>query len=1407
MAKARGGDLCHGTSSYVMRNKVEQLGTIAVGAALALGLFSTPAARAAGFTLVNPMSTPRSDHTATLLPSGKVLVAGGPHSGLYLAGAELYDPATGQWTATGTMNRGRAFHTATLLMNGKVLVAGGDVSLDAVTNSAEIYDPASGTWTLTGGMNVARQYHTATLLPSGKVLVTGGANGSDLSNNSTEVFDLATGVWTPAGAMASAHQHHTATLLPSGKVLIVGGYSTNSYPMVAELYDPSTGSWRTTGSALNPTTTYHTATLLPNGKVLVAGGDNSIFGGSVASAYLYDPTAETWTAVATMHSSREDHIATLLPNGKVLVAGGYLSGSGVIATAELYDPTSSTWTTLSSMNIAREYHTATMLCSGRVLIAGGDSSGTAEIFDYATPSWTLTPALTNGTYQQTANLLPNGKVLLAEYSNGALYDSVSGTWSYTPLMNSPRVGHTGNLMPNGKVLIAGGIDTLHTLSPTNAAEVYDPALGTWTTVAPMNNARSTTLSVLLPSGKVLVAGGSTANPGSSELYDPASGTWTVTGYMNVDRTASSITLLPNGKVLVAGGYHPYNGLSSAELYDPVTGVWTYTGSMAAIHDQHTATLLPNGKVLVAGGSANSAQSAELYDPATGTWTVTGPMKINRYYHTATLLPNGQVLVAGGESTSGVATNTAELYDPASGTWTYTASLNVGRDNHTATLLPNGKVLAAGGFDPSNLVLASAELYDSGLGYSSAWQPVIATVSPLSPGNSVLITGSLFRGVSEGSGGGTQDSPADYPLVQLRSIDSGQTLFLTPTNWSTNSFASAPLSGFAPGNVEVTVFVNGIPSQPSTLSLTQSLATVTLGNLTQAYDGTAKSVSVTTAPPGLSVLVTYNGSASAPTNVGSYTTIGTIDDLNYQGGATNTLVITKGAAVVTLSNLSQTYTGMARSVSVSTSPTNLAVSVTYDGSPNAPTNAGSYTVIGIVNDPNYQGAATNTLVVGKATAALFLVNLSQTYDGTARVVSANTAPTNLAVIITYNGSLNAPTNVGSYTIIGTVNDPDYMASATNTLVVSRAPGTVTLGNISQPYDGTPKSVSVTTSPTNLTVTVTYQPGGGGGSGPPTKVGSYTVIGTITDPNYIGSATNTLVFTKGNATVTLGNFTQAYDGTAKSVSVITSPTNLAAAVTYNGLASAPTNVGSYTVIGTVTDTNYIGSATNTLIVTKGPAIVTLGNLSQTYDGTPKSVTVTTVPTNLTVSVTYNGFSFPPPYVGSYTVIGTVVDTNYQGSATNTLVINKGTASVTLSNLVQTFDGTAKSVSVTTTPSGLTVFVTYNGSPSAPNNTGSYSVIATVIDANYQGGATNTLVITGPPVAVHLASPTKLANGAFQFGFSNTPGASFSALAATNVTLPVSNWSVLGSVTEISSGNYQFTDPQATNNARRFYRVRSP
>jgi hypothetical protein len=178
-------------------------------------------------------------------------------------------------------------------------------------------------------------------------------------------------------------------------------------------------------------------------------------------------------------------------------------------------------------------------------------------------------------------------------------------------------------------------------------------------------------------------------------------------------------LLPSGKVLVAGGTQgdfSSDNLSSSELYDPNTGTWSLTGSLNVARFGLTATLLPDGKVLVAGGESQDGainNSAELYNPTTGTWSYTGSLSTGRYGHTATLLPNGEVLVAGGHDWhSNTYLDSADVYDPATGNWSGTAKLNVTRMRHTAVLLQSGKVLVAGGNNRANRLL-SAELYDSG----------------------------------------------------------------------------------------------------------------------------------------------------------------------------------------------------------------------------------------------------------------------------------------------------------------------------------------------------------------------------------------------------------------------------------------------------------------------------------------------------------------------------------------------------------------------------------------------------------------------------------------------------------------------------------------------------------------------
>src|SRR5438067_1511338 len=181
---------------------------VIAGPASALSL--SPADAPFTFDNTGSLVTARYLHTATLLPNGKVLVAGGFGSSVPLASAELYDPASGTWTATGSLGTARYYHTATLLPNGKVLVAEGANSSGDLA-SAELYDPASGTWTATGSLGTAREVHTATLLPNGKVLVAGGANSSG-ALASAELYDPASGTWSATGSLAVARYYHTATL-------------------------------------------------------------------------------------------------------------------------------------------------------------------------------------------------------------------------------------------------------------------------------------------------------------------------------------------------------------------------------------------------------------------------------------------------------------------------------------------------------------------------------------------------------------------------------------------------------------------------------------------------------------------------------------------------------------------------------------------------------------------------------------------------------------------------------------------------------------------------------------------------------------------------------------------------------------------------------------------------------------------------------------------------------------------------------------------------------------------------------------------------------------------------------------------------------------------------------------------
>jgi hypothetical protein len=337
------------------------------------------------FTVTGSMSAPREGHTATLLPNGKVLIAGGISqlgpTAQSVSTAELYDPSTGSFSATGSMSVPRISHTATLLPDGRVLIVGGNTgivnqAIAASTTTAELYDPGTGTFTSTAPMSVPRSLHTATLLNNGKVLIAGGVT------RTAELYDPVAGVFTRTGNMTTdSWGSHLATLLVDGRVLIVPSGDIDDHR--TEIYDPASGTFNAATWTTDDAGYYGvgaTATLTTNGKVLVTLNPQECDAPGVAAG-LYDSASGQFIATRGPVAEFCYPQATLLSDGSVLVAGGWWFFGPV---AQIYDPASGAFSRTSDMTTDRLSYAATLLNDGTVLMSGGTSLqvpvATAELY-------------------------------------------------------------------------------------------------------------------------------------------------------------------------------------------------------------------------------------------------------------------------------------------------------------------------------------------------------------------------------------------------------------------------------------------------------------------------------------------------------------------------------------------------------------------------------------------------------------------------------------------------------------------------------------------------------------------------------------------------------------------------------------------------------------------------------------------------------------------------------------------------------------------------------------------------------------------------------------------------------------------------------------------------------------------
>lgn len=622
-----------------------------------------------------PLATPRRGHTATLLPSGRVLVVAGAESGGDPMGsAELYDPTTGSWSPAGNLAEPRSGHTATLIDGAScggdpsppycVLVLGGYGPDRKPLASSELYDPTTGAWQPAGRLRTERQDHTAVVVqgarcataaastPCGKVLVAGG-HGPSGNLSSAEVFDVVAGASRPTSPLSFSRSSHTVTALDTGRILVTGGTPSSGPLETAEIYDPMSGSWHATRSMVTYPTG-QTATLLADGRVLVTGADAQDRDRS--SVELFDEGVPSRPTVLGLSRRSGTTIG-----GEELT----ISGTGLFP--------------------VQEVHFGDIAVSGASIL--GNSSRQVVV---------RTPPHPRGEVTVTVSVEHHRSVA----SRAARFSFGSGAWGPAP-----------GLADCGTGASSCASRFAHT------ATLLDPP-----------GCRGPAPPPGYPCGAVLVAGGSDSDLlhaalASAELYDPATGTWRPAASMGEGRMVHTATLMPDGKVLVVGGMDDLAGLTSAEVYDPAAkggaGSWAPAGRLLVARVGHTATPLPDGRVLVAGGSPSETgrdrtyDTAELYDPVTRSWRIGPPMAIGRSAHSATALPSGEVLVVGGLTgpkenvtsqdrdtslvtrpagglTGAFAASAAEIFDPRGDVWRRTAPLAVARWDHSATVLPDGR---------------------------------------------------------------------------------------------------------------------------------------------------------------------------------------------------------------------------------------------------------------------------------------------------------------------------------------------------------------------------------------------------------------------------------------------------------------------------------------------------------------------------------------------------------------------------------------------------------------------------------------------------------------------------------------------------------------------------------------------
>ena len=1287
-------------------------------------------------TLVISQATPAiAWATPAAIPYGTALSATQLDASSAVAGTFVYNPAAGAVPGVGPQTLSVTFTPTdstdympatvyiTLVVNkgapgitwatpaaipyGTALSA---TQLDANTTVAGtyVYTPAAGA-VLTAGLQTLSVTFTPT---DSSDYLTATSTVQLTVNKATPAIPWATPAAIPYGTALSAAQLDASSTVagtfvytPAAGAVPTAGLQTLSVtftPTDSSDYTTATATVQLTVNKAAPVVTWATPAAIPYGTALSATQLDA--SSTVAGTFVYTPaagavpTAGLQTLSVTFTPTDSSDYSTATATVQLTVNEAAPAISWATPAAITYGTALSAAQLDASSTVAGTF--VYTPAAGAVLTAGLQTLSVTftptDSSDYSTATSTVqltvnmaTPAIP----WATPAAIPYGTALSAAQLDAS--STVAGTFVYTPAV--------------GAVLTAG-LQTLSvTFTPTDSSD-YSTATSTvqltvnkaapvvtWATPAAITygtalsaaqlDASSTVAGTYVYSpaaGAVLTAGSQTLSvtftPTDSSDYSTATATVTLT----VNKATPAITLATPAAITYG------TALSAAQLdaSSVVAGTYVYTPAV--------------GAVLTAGSQTLSVTFTPTDSSDYSTATSTVQLTVNKAAPVVTWAAPAAI-------TYGTALSAAQLNagSTVGGTYVYT---------------PAAGAVPTAGLQTLSVTFTPTDSSD----YSTATATVQLTVNEAAP----VVTWATPAAITYGT------------ALSAAQLDAGSTV--------AGTYVYTPAAGAVPTAGLQTLSVTFTPTDSSdystvtatvTLTVNKAAATVTLGGLSQIYTGSPLAATATTVPSGLTVNFTYNGSSAAPAAAGNYTVVGTISDTNYQGSSSNTLVISKAAPVITWVAPATIAYGTALSAAQLDASSVVAGTFVYTPAAGAVLTAGLQTlsVTFTPTDSSDYSTATATvqLTVNAAAPVIAWVAPAAIPYGTALSAAQLDASSVVAGTFVYTPAAGAVPTAGLQTLSVTftpTDSSDYStATATAQLTVNKATPAIIWAAPAAITYGTALSATQLNASSVVAGTYVYTPAVG--AVPTAGLQTLSVTFTPTDSNDYSTATATVQLTvnKAAATVTLGSLSQIYTGSPLAATATTVPSGLTVNFTYNGSSTAPTAVGNYTVVGTISDTNYQGNSSNTLVISRAAPVITWLAPAAIFYGTPLSAA------QLDASSTAAGtFAYSPPAgtgltVGSQTltVTFTPTDSSDYSTATSTvqLTVNKATPTIIWATPAAIPYGTALSAAQLNASSTAAGTFVYTPAAGVVLGIGSQtlSVTLTPTDSNDYSTATSTVQLT--------------------------------------------------------------------------------